>query len=494
MLVLYTLFSIVYSHGALLVPSTRVKRTQNGVGVWSDQRPLQPALHYPKRIGESFICRSDAKTTSTTWQAGTTVEIKASFAIPHAGNCEFLISYDNAQRTDMKWFKIGNWKDCGINPADPAEGVEKTRNVFLPSWLPEGQAVFRFSWAALHNNPPEFYVDCSDIKIVSDTKALPAFVATYKLLNPSPWSEEADWFVAPAEIDGKQVANPSVESDFITGPPCAEDAEYNQCRETRAGTKGHVAISGGSNPQQTTIEGTRKPTTGASTKSQETTVKTGTDAPTPTSYPNGLCVDHEFPNDPKSTFGGDNDCSHFSIGWCAYPELQKACCMCQPGLEDYHCFYHDSISGTAEDDKACLDCSVEGTCKEKKCKCRGKPASPTFKPNNKAKCKGWTERMSGMKCTGGWDYGSKATDSPKTGSQDTTSTKSVIQSTTRSAIQSTISAEGGSTIDSKPNDGSTVDKGFNPEPNKGSGVIADADSGSILPSLCLASLAIVLLL
>lgn len=631
--------TLVYSHGTLLKPAPRAVPT----GFRRNYKePIQPVFEYPSKIGAGFVCREgSARSSGVTWTAGQQVEIKAAFGIPHAGNCELLLSYDaDSQREDMKWFKIGNWPDCGLS--SDGEEIETSHQVSLPKWLPKGKAVFRWSWAALHNNPPEFYIDCADIEIQSSQQVqIPKEVMAYQIIDPSPWSEDQTWWGVPAQINGKEARNPMVKSEFITGPPCAvEAADYNNCAASKSGTKGHASISDlravrfgsdviSSTLPETSSAATQNPDDSASSvewemlkqinalrkkgftcgdgkvhepnskplemdcrllkasvfHSKDMAKRNYFDHPDPEGktfrdrcddqdivcnaeniaagpsdvkqviemwksstghcnammnkhydyigigkayskssewgnywttvygrdwmlweppvrkgcYPNvvdsqptstrdvqrptstqrstssvdvqkdGLCEDHPFPLDPKSTFGGEDNCSHYDPKWCAYPELQKACCMCQPGLERYHCMYHDSISGAAAADKACLDCLVEGTCKQKGCKCKGFPSGPVFRPNNNGKCQGWKETMSGWKCVGGWSYAADAVETEKSNGQSTMAPRP-NHDPTKSVVDDFGNSTDGNSTDS------TID--HNPDDIKSRNIILAADSGS----------------
>jgi len=265
------------AHGAMTKPIPRD----------SEADPVQPTFEWPDDVGKKFVCRSGSQNPSgTTWQAGSEVEIGATFNIPHPGWCEFFISYDvAAARKDMKWLKIGNWKDCGIdrnakNAYDLTFEVVATRNVYLPSWLPNGAAVFRFQWTAVHNYvPPEYYVQCSDVTIQSSTDVpVENTVGVYPLIKPSPivqYGGDYNWWGVPdVDSNGVEWPNAQVEADFMTGLPCAETGNptYNECAQTKPGTEGSIPL-----PQTATADPDASSTTSTESPMStdiETTIST----------------------------------------------------------------------------------------------------------------------------------------------------------------------------------------------------------------------------
>lgn len=114
---------------------------------------------------EDWICRHEkAKIASTeVWQSGQTVELEFDWGVNHVGFCDGMLSYDfDKPRSEMRWFKIANFLDCGSL---------KKMTMQLPSFLPSGRAVFRWSWTALHHWPvPEVFANCADIEIKGGNK------------------------------------------------------------------------------------------------------------------------------------------------------------------------------------------------------------------------------------------------------------------------------------------------------------------------------------
>lgn len=245
--------TICDAHGTLLRP---VPRTPTGEFVEGATDPIgfnsDTVFEFPDVIGQEFVCRSGiAKDSGEIWNADQTVEIEAFFGVPHPGYCELFFSYDvDASLREMRWFKVGNWKDCGTNfdmapGTDFPERMTSTFNVFLPSWLPQGNAVFRFMWSAMHNATPEYYVDCSDVTIQSSSSSLPASVITYPMINQSPYNEDINmWLSGDEDLDGNHWPNPQIAAEWMCGTPCAEaGASYNQCPLTASGTEGYIDIS-----------------------------------------------------------------------------------------------------------------------------------------------------------------------------------------------------------------------------------------------------------
>jgi len=245
---LLTLATVCNSHGALLRPTPRfVENSLNPVGFEAGT-----VFEFPDTIGSQFVCRSSTKSNLQSWNAGDTVQIQAQIGVPHPGQCEMFLSYDTERSLrKMRWFKIGNWKDCGTNFDTPkgdgfGDAMDPTFDMFLPNWLPSGNAVFRFMWSAVHNtNPPEYYVDCADVRISSSNgDVLPEFVVTYPMISQSPWRDGINLWLSGSEApDGTPWSNPQLPMEWVCGPPCADRAAtYNQCPETAPGTEGYIDI------------------------------------------------------------------------------------------------------------------------------------------------------------------------------------------------------------------------------------------------------------
>lgn len=83
-------------------------------------------------------------------------------AANHCGDCFGYMSYDIGKAAaDQKYFLISKSQDY-INPNPQSLGPA---SVTFPTWLPNGQAIFRWQCHTLHQGPPEFYSYCADVTI-----------------------------------------------------------------------------------------------------------------------------------------------------------------------------------------------------------------------------------------------------------------------------------------------------------------------------------------
>ena len=162
------------------------------------------------------------------------MNLKWRFGAAHVGDCAVFISYDVAE-TDLakqKYFKIANLPDCR---AQNNQEVQIT----LPSWLPAGDAIMRWDWTALHVYPRvEFYSQCSDITITSNSATSPADIESYSIISPPIYPSSGS--------DGVGYRNPFNPSSpqYITGKACANGFKGNNCELTAEGTQG--STGGGS--------------------------------------------------------------------------------------------------------------------------------------------------------------------------------------------------------------------------------------------------------
>jgi len=136
----------------------------------------------------------------------------------------------------MEFFKIANIRS-------PKDSNQQPYTINLPDWLPSGNAVLRWEWAATHVYPTiELYAQCSDIIITGrggDTEKTVAEIPKYRVV-----SNGVSLTIPSYDSDGK-IFNPfSGGTHFQTGPECALGYTENQCAATAVGTPGHIDMFG----------------------------------------------------------------------------------------------------------------------------------------------------------------------------------------------------------------------------------------------------------
>jgi len=214
---------------------------------------------------DAWVCRHGAPTVpSTTLQAGGSTTLSWHFGAKHVGDCDVYLSYDfNRPRSTMRWFKIANFFDCR------SQSNQEPQRINLPSWLPNGQAVLRWGWYALHQvQSIEFYSQCADVRITnSRVSSLPSNVVTYPLINPP---------IFPLASQNGEYPNRfgnAASNSWMVGPPCAgdlADSRTNQCYRTAPGTPGHIDVGQSASPPSTPTSTTSSPTT-TTTRTETTT-------------------------------------------------------------------------------------------------------------------------------------------------------------------------------------------------------------------------------
>lgn len=224
----------VYSHGRLTVPATR-----NPTGYENDP------IGFGGRSLDHFVCRNDPNGSRTTVTAGQPLDMQWTNSAKHVGDCAVYVGYGDAivngvgtEKNSGQFVKIANVFDC-------KKYSDQTYTIDLPSWLPAGKAVIRWEWYALHVAPTiEFYAQCADVNIVSDSTLSAADLPSYSVIEP-------DW-VLPKRGDlggvGFRAAFDSNSPQFVTGPPCAfpgDASARNACDLTAKGTQGYIAVGEG---------------------------------------------------------------------------------------------------------------------------------------------------------------------------------------------------------------------------------------------------------
>jgi len=227
-----TLFSFADAHGRLLEPLTRVghRSYENdpvGGGVSSDD----------------FACRhAQPRDSGTVVSAGGTVDVKYVNSAAHVGDCAFYISYDtDAQRKEMKWFKIANIPHC-------IKHNSETFALKLPDWLPAGKATLRWDWYALHvsSHNPEMYAQCSDVTINAGTRPLAIDDIGPKYKASEIYTSATNAFPFRHGFGGAGVVGAA--GYWFSGPPCANGFDENDCACTAPSTGGRGGVCGGAPP------------------------------------------------------------------------------------------------------------------------------------------------------------------------------------------------------------------------------------------------------
>jgi len=288
-----TLVLGVWGHGRLNIPATR-----KPTGFENDP------LSGPNE--DEFVCRNDPNPMNpkTTVTAGQSINMKWTLTAKHWGDCSVYVGYGDAivngvgsEKRDGRFVKIANVPDC-------KKYSEQDYTVDLPAWLPAGHAVIRWEWYALHMHPAiEFYVQCADVIIESDSSLTIDQLPSYPVVGPNVLPGSAD--VAPG------YRNVFTDSEqFYTGTPCAfpdQASDRSNCQLTAPGTTGYVdvsdRISGVQEPRDTPapteaaptpISSTAMPTVPISSTTMPTVPISSTPMPTvptarPTTPTDGVC-------------------------------------------------------------------------------------------------------------------------------------------------------------------------------------------------------------
>jgi len=220
------LISRISGHGLLVTP---VPRFGPGDNMGQDIAPV-PTL------SENFVCRHPETDLERSQihevTAGTNLTVQWSLTADHDGDCAIFISYDvDKPRMEQEFFKIANFYEC-------KDWENQDLTIELPSWLPNGPAVFRWDWYGLHlreANLIEFFVQCFDAVISgSDNTITKDDIFTYTIPGLYP--------DIPHVKDNYRDPFPPLTNQYITGPPCARGFEGNQCDRTACGTPGFIDV------------------------------------------------------------------------------------------------------------------------------------------------------------------------------------------------------------------------------------------------------------
>jgi hypothetical protein len=111
-----------------------------------------------------------------TYNTGANIDLEWKMEAPHPGDCSIWLSYDINIDSPQNWIKLRDIPGClSPNGIDTPIGVNKY-SFQLPTFLPSCEhCVLRWEWYSVQQvSNVEFYVNCMDIKIISqNTCALP---------------------------------------------------------------------------------------------------------------------------------------------------------------------------------------------------------------------------------------------------------------------------------------------------------------------------------
>jgi len=266
------LFGDANAHGRLTVPTTRLGNP--------DAYENNP-IGFQGLSMNQYACRNarNPSVTKPEVTAGGTINVKWLITALHVGDAAVYISYDGdkpmSSIQDMEFFKIANIQS-------PKDINNQDYTINLPNWLPEGDAVLRWEWAATHVYPTiELYAQCSDIQITATDAALPlADIPKYKVV-----ANEVPLTLPTYDSEGIMYNTFNGGAWFQTGPECALGETHNQCGNTAVGTTGWVDMFG-----STTTSAAPGTTSAPTTTSATTTPATAPPASTTSTTPSG-CVD-----------------------------------------------------------------------------------------------------------------------------------------------------------------------------------------------------------
>jgi len=186
----------------------------------------------PSNNDDTFVCRNSVTNPATTITAGATMDLYWDFGAAHVGDCAVYISYDwdASSNSEQEYFKIANLYKC-------KDQNRQTVPINLPSWLPGGRAVLRWDWYALHVFPTvEFYSQCADVTIVAGADEVDiSTLVTYPIINPALYPADGN--------SGVGYRNPFANTEqYMTGPPCANGFNGNDCSLTSDATTGYIDV------------------------------------------------------------------------------------------------------------------------------------------------------------------------------------------------------------------------------------------------------------
>ena len=163
---LFLFFTSVYGHGRITNPSPRIKNVDGGLNA-PIYTCLGPAF---KTSSTSMRCHdTPAGNIVATYNSGDIINLEWIMEAPHPGDCSIWLSYDTNIDSPLNWIKLKDIPGClSPNGIATPSGINKY-SLKLPEFLPSCEhCVLRWEWYAVQQvSNVEFYVNCMDIKIIS---------------------------------------------------------------------------------------------------------------------------------------------------------------------------------------------------------------------------------------------------------------------------------------------------------------------------------------
>lgn len=163
---LFLLFIPVFGHGRITNPIPRVKNVDGGLNA-PIYTCLGPAF---KTSSTSMRCHdTPAANIVGTYNSGDIINLEWIMEAAHPGDCSIWLSYDTNIDSPVNWIKLKDIPGClSPNGIDAPLGINRY-SLQLPDFLPSCEhCVLRWEWYAVQQvSNVEFYVNCIDIKIIS---------------------------------------------------------------------------------------------------------------------------------------------------------------------------------------------------------------------------------------------------------------------------------------------------------------------------------------
>ena len=174
---LFLFFTSVYGHGRITNPSPRIKNVDGGLNA-PIYTCLGPAF---KTSSTSMRCHdTPAGNIVATYNSGDIINLEWIMEAPHPGDCSIWLSYDTKIDSPVNWIKLKDIPGClSPNGIATPSGINKY-SLKLPEFLPSCEhCVLRWEWYAVQQvSNVEFYVNCIDIKIISQNNCQQPFPTT----------------------------------------------------------------------------------------------------------------------------------------------------------------------------------------------------------------------------------------------------------------------------------------------------------------------------
>ena len=163
---LFLFFVSVSGHGRITNPIPRIKNVDGGLNA-PIYTCLGPAF---KTSPTSMRCHdTPAGNIVGTYNSGDTINLEWVMEAPHPGDCSIWLSYDTNVDSPLNWIKLKDIPGClSPNGVDAPSGINRY-SLKLSEFLPSCEhCVLRWEWYAVQQvSNVEFYVNCMDIKIIS---------------------------------------------------------------------------------------------------------------------------------------------------------------------------------------------------------------------------------------------------------------------------------------------------------------------------------------